>query len=90
MTTTNVTTEERLSRLEGAYEHLATKADIADTKAEIANNRAEIAEVKALIAELRADMEQKFANQTRWFVGFMLTGMAFMTGVAFGVGRLLQ
>ncbi len=27
--------EERLSRLEGAYEHLATKADIADLKAEL-------------------------------------------------------
>ena len=29
------TMEERLSRLEGAYEHLATKADIADLKAEL-------------------------------------------------------
>ena len=29
------TTEERLSRLEGAYEHVATKADIADLRAEL-------------------------------------------------------
>ena len=28
--------EERLSRLEGAYEHLATKADIAELKAAMA------------------------------------------------------
>ena len=27
--------EERLSRLEGAYEHLATKADIADLRTEL-------------------------------------------------------
>ena len=29
------TLEERMSRLEGVYEHLATKADIADLKAEL-------------------------------------------------------
>ena len=29
------TSEERLSRLEGAYQHLATKADIAELKAEL-------------------------------------------------------
>ncbi len=41
MATTPMTPEERLSRLEGVYEHLATKADIArlegDLKAEIAH-----------------------------------------------------
>ena len=94
MTTTSSSTEERLSRLEGAYEHLATKADIAEVKAEIAEVRAEVARVEAKIetkfAELQAIMEQRFANQTRWFVGFMLSGMAFMTVVAFGIGRLVQ
>ena len=30
------TIEDRVSRLEGAYEHLATKADIAELKADIA------------------------------------------------------
>ncbi len=34
--------EQRVSRLEGAYEHLATKADIADLKADIANLKAEL------------------------------------------------
>ena len=29
------TVEERVSRLEGAYDHLATKADIAELKAEL-------------------------------------------------------
>ena len=29
------TTEERVSRLEGAYEHLATKADLQEFKAEV-------------------------------------------------------
>ncbi len=35
MTNTPLTPEERLSRLEGVYEHLATKADIANLKAEL-------------------------------------------------------
>ena len=30
------TMDDRVSRLEGAYEHLATKADVAELKAEIA------------------------------------------------------
>ena len=44
------TTEERLARIEGGYEHMATKADIAATKAEIAvlNEK-----VDAMSSELR-------------------------------------
>ena len=34
-TPTPLTPEERLSRLEGVYEHLATKADIAELKGEL-------------------------------------------------------
>ena len=40
------TTEERLSRIEGGYEHLATKADIAEVKTEIAETKAEFKLVK--------------------------------------------
>ena len=36
------TSEERLSRLEGVYQHLATKADIAELKTEIAELKAEL------------------------------------------------
>ena len=36
------TVEDRLSRLEGAYEHLATKADVAELKADIAGMKAEL------------------------------------------------
>ena len=34
--------EERLARLEGVYEHLATKADLADLKAEFKNDLARL------------------------------------------------
>ncbi len=36
------TSEERLSRLEGVYQHLATKADVAELKADIAELKAEL------------------------------------------------
>ena len=36
------TAEERLSRLEGAYDHLATKADVAVLKSDIANLKADL------------------------------------------------
>lgn len=47
------TMEERLSRLEGGYEHVATKADIADLRAEL---KADISNVETHIADLRAEM----------------------------------
>ncbi len=36
------TADERLARLEGAYEHLATKADVAVLKSDIANLKADL------------------------------------------------
>ena len=45
--TTDLT--ERVSRLEGAYEHLATKADIAELRGEI---KAELAELKGSLTML--------------------------------------
>ncbi len=36
------TLEERVSRLEGGYEHLATKADLADLKSEIKSDIAQL------------------------------------------------
>ena len=54
-------TEERLSRFEGAYEHLASKADISDLKAEMAN-------VKAEMANMKADL-------IKWMVGTLVVGI---------------
>ena len=45
--TTDLT--ERVSRLEGAYEHLATKADIAELRGEL---KAELAELKGSLKML--------------------------------------
>ena len=48
MTNPPLTPEERLSRLEGVYEHLATKADIARLEGEI----------KATMAELKTELHK--------------------------------
>ena len=47
------TTEERLSRLEAACEHLATKADIAELKAEI---KTDIGGLKTGLAEFKGSL----------------------------------
>ena len=54
-----VTVEERLSRIEGGYEHVATKADVAEIKAEIATARAENA---AAIAQIDAKLTAAIAD----------------------------
>ena len=52
------TTEERLSKLEGAYEHLATKADVAVLKTDI--------------ADLKADLFNKMNVHLRWMIGIQV------------------
>jgi chromosome segregation ATPase len=62
--------ERDVSELRGAYQHLATKADVEGTKVEIAETRtglkAEIAEtrtgLKAEIAETRAELKANIAE----------------------------
>jgi hypothetical protein len=42
-------------------------------------------ELKGDIAELRAEMVDRFAAQTKWFLGFMLTNIASMTALVVAV-----
>ena len=66
MTNLPLTPEERLSRLEGVYEHLATKADITrlegEIKAEGTRLEGEITrregEIKAAMAELKTELHK--------------------------------
>ncbi len=57
--TTDLT--ERVSRLEGAYEHLATKADIAELRGEL---KTDIAELKAELAELKGSLKMLLIAMT--------------------------
>ena len=74
------TTEERLARIEGGYEHMATKADIAATKADIAETKADIAvlneKVDAIGGELRLH---------RWALGFEILAQLAIIGRVFEI-----
>ena len=65
-TTPPLTPEERLARLEGVYDHLATQAHIGEVKAEIGEAKAEmqarIGEVKAEIGEVKAEMQARIGE----------------------------
>ena len=72
-TTPPLTPEERLARLEGVYDHLATQAHIGEVKAEIGEVKVEIGEVKAEmharigevkveIARAEGDLKAEIAN----------------------------
>ena len=62
--------EERVSRLEGAYDHLATKADIADARTEITNVRTEMAAVE---------------NRLLFRLGGLILGSSAALGTALGI-----
>ena len=74
MTTTPLTAEERLSRLEGVYDHLATKADLAELKAEL---KGEIARVEGKISDLKAEISE-LKGSFRTLLIAMTSGLALL------------
>lgn len=69
------TPDERLSRLEGAYEHLATKADIQSLETRMTR---QIADSEARMTKQIADSETRIV---KWVVGVMIGGI--VAGAAF-------
>ena len=53
------TIEQRLSRLEGVYDHLATKADLAEVKTDMSHlaSKADLAEVKTDMTHLATKLD---------------------------------
>ena len=72
MTTQQESLPERVSRLEGAYEHLATKADIGEVKAQIAEIKVEIAHIETRLL--------------RWLLPTMAAGITAAAAVSRLVG----
>ncbi len=72
--TSPLTPEERLARLEGVYDHLATQAHIGEVKAHIG-------EVKAEIARSEGDLKAEIANlkgSVRTLLIAVSTGLALL------------
>ena len=91
------TVEQRLTRLEAVYEHLSTKADIANLRAEMkadigrlesqtANFRAE---TKADNGNLRAEMHRINATLIRWLVSLMAGSLVIGLGAITAIFRFL-
>ena len=98
------TVEERLSRLEGVYDHLASKADVAKVETQIADLRAElkgdiaglrtelkgdIAKVETQIVGLGAEMYRINAGSVKWLVSFMAAFMVVGLGGFTAIYRFL-
>ena len=76
--------EERVSRLEGAYEHLATKADVADVRTEVANVRTEVADVRTEVADVRTEIAA-VENRLLFRLGGLVLGSSAVLGTALGI-----
>ena len=66
-------TEERVSRIEGAQPHLATKADVAEAEARITR---QIAEAEARLTKQIAESDTRMI---RWMLAFAGFGIAAVT-----------
>ena len=84
------TVEQRLTRLEAVYEHLATRADIADLRAEMKADIGNLrAEMKADNGDLRAEMHRINATLIRWLVSLMAGSLVIGLGAITAIFRFL-
>ncbi|MCY4436583.1 MAG: hypothetical protein OXE05_04540 [Chloroflexi bacterium] len=92
------TTEERLSRLAGVYDHLATKADIAGTKNEIVALQGKVIAVegKVIAVEARVSALEGIVNAIanemrgefrihRWVLGLLFALNLLIVGRVFEI-----
>ena len=86
------TVEQRLTRLEAVYEHLATRADIADLRAEMKADIGNLrAEMKADNGETyRAEMHRINATLIRWLVSLMAGSLVIGLGAITAIFRFLE
>ena len=74
-----ITDPERLSRLEGAHEHMATKADLAATEARL----------MAKIAETNEKINASERRLIMWAIGIAVSSITALAGIGLLMYRLL-
>ena len=78
MTTVPPTIEERLARLEGVYDHLASKADLAELRSILKDDIARVESgLKEDIARLQAEMAE-LKGSVKILVVAMTSGLALL------------
>lgn len=76
------TVEERLSRLEGVYEHLATKADIEALRGDFEKAAESLrGDFEKSIESMRGDIGRAEARMLRWAMGTIIAGAAVLIGI---------
>lgn len=85
---TQVQTEsERLSRLEGAYEHLATNASVERVRTEVERVRTEVEGVRTDVERLRTDVERVRSELKgmKWIIGVGIAAAAAIGPIVTGI-----
>ena len=74
---------ERVARLEGAYEHLATKADVNAVRTDIEKVRTEVESVRTEVESVRTDVEgiRGDIRALRWMLGILIAAASVGVGV---------
>lgn len=76
------TVEERLSRLEGVYEHLATKADIEALRGDFEKAAESLrGDFEKAVESMRGDIGRAEARMLRWAMGTIIAGAAVLIGI---------
>ena len=65
----SATEGERLSRLEGAYEHLATKADVERVRTDVERVRTDVERVRIDVERVRSELKGM-----KWIIGAGIAG----------------
>jgi len=72
--------EQRLGRLEGAYEHLATKADLHELESRL----------EGRLHQFESELYRMESRLLRWVVGTILTSVGLTAGLASGITLTLN
>jgi len=85
-----LTDGERIARLEGAYEHLATKVDVERVQTEVERVRTEVESVRTEVVALRSEIHAAVQTTRVIFAGFAGFLALVLGGAQVWIGLMLR
>ena len=85
-----LTDGERIARLEGAYEHLATKVDVERVQTEVERVRTEVESVRTEVVALRSEIHAALQTTRVIFAGFAGFLALVLGGAQVWIGLMLR